>query len=138
MIYNTILLLYHAILYYTILYDTITIVIAITMTIPYHHILYYAVIYHTIPYHNMLQPTTIIPYTRSPLQDSRLFGPSPWKILAATNEQYLSEQPSPWRKYSKRKSCYGDRVYHAVASWRRSHSESSRRHRACASPTSRH
>ena len=24
------------------------------------------------------------PYTRSPLQDSRLFGPSPWKILAAT------------------------------------------------------
>ena len=26
-------------------------------------------------------------YTRSPLQDSRLFGPSPWKILAATYEQ---------------------------------------------------
>ena len=23
-------------------------------------------------------------YTRSPLEDSRLFGPSPWKILAAT------------------------------------------------------
>ena len=26
------------------------------------------------------------PYTRSPLQDSRLFGPRPWKILAATYE----------------------------------------------------
>ena len=26
-------------------------------------------------------------YTRSPLEDSRLFGPSPWKILAAANEQ---------------------------------------------------
>ena len=26
-------------------------------------------------------------YTRSPLEDSRLFGPSPWKVLAATNEQ---------------------------------------------------
>ena len=26
-------------------------------------------------------------YTRSPLEDSRLFGHSPWKILAATNEQ---------------------------------------------------
>ena len=25
-------------------------------------------------------------YTRSPLQDSRLFGPRPWKILAATYE----------------------------------------------------
>ena len=24
----------------------------------------------------------LIEYTRSPLQDSRLFGPSPWKILA--------------------------------------------------------
>ena len=26
-------------------------------------------------------------YTRSPLEDSRLFGPSPWKILATTYEQ---------------------------------------------------
>ena len=26
-------------------------------------------------------------YTRSLLQDSRLFGPSPWKILATTYEQ---------------------------------------------------
>ena len=25
-------------------------------------------------------------YTRSPLQDFRLFGPRPWKMLAATNE----------------------------------------------------
>ena len=37
-------------------------------------------------------------YTRSPLEDSRLFGPNPWKILAATNENDISEQPSPWRK----------------------------------------
>ena len=49
-------------------------------------------------------------YTRSPLEDSRLFGPSPWKILAATYEQKITEQPSPWRKSSKRESCYGDRV----------------------------
>ena len=48
-------------------------------------------------------------YPRSPLQDSRLFGPSPWKILAAINEKDISEQPSPWRKSSKRESCYGDR-----------------------------
>ena len=27
------------------------------------------------------------PYTRSPLEDSRLFGPSPWKVLATTYEQ---------------------------------------------------
>ena len=26
-------------------------------------------------------------YTRSPLEGSRLFGPSPWKILATTYEQ---------------------------------------------------
>ena len=44
-------------------------------------------------------------YTRSPLEDSHLFGPSPWKILAATNEEDISEQPSPWRKSSKRESC---------------------------------
>ena len=49
-------------------------------------------------------------YTRSPLEDSRLFGPSPWKILAAAYEKDTSEQPSPRRKSSKRESCYGDRV----------------------------
>ena len=27
------------------------------------------------------------PYTQSPLQDSRLLGPRPWKVLAATYEQ---------------------------------------------------
>ena len=27
------------------------------------------------------------PYTRSPLEDSRLFGPSPWKILATTYDK---------------------------------------------------
>ena len=26
--------------------------------------------------------------------------------------KWISEQPSPWRKSSKRKSCYGDRVYY--------------------------
>ena len=26
-------------------------------------------------------------YAQSPLEDSRLFGPSPWKILATTYEQ---------------------------------------------------
>ena len=37
--------------------------------------------------------------TRSPLEDSRLFGPSPWKILATTYEQKkVPEQPGPWRK----------------------------------------
>ena len=46
----------------------------------------------------------------SPLEDSRLFGPSPWKVLAAAIEKNISEQPSPWRKSSKRESCYGDWV----------------------------
>ena len=32
-------------------------------------------------------PTKSNTYSRSPLQDSRLFGPRPWKILAATNEK---------------------------------------------------
>ena len=50
-------------------------------------------------------------YTRSPLEDSRLFGPSPWKILGTTYDKKITEQPGPWRKSSKRKSCYGDRVY---------------------------
>ena len=34
---------------------------------------------HSVPYP--------VPYTRSPLQDSRLLGPRPWKILATTYEQ---------------------------------------------------
>ena len=25
--------------------------------------------------------------------------------------KWVPEQPSPWRKYSKRESCYGDQVY---------------------------
>ena len=35
-------------------------------------------------------------YTRSPSQDSRLFGPRPWKVLAATYEtnRFLSN-PDP-------------------------------------------
>ena len=50
-------------------------------------------------------------YTQSPLQDSRLFGPRPWKILAATNEKKVPEQPRPWRKSCEGESCYGDGVY---------------------------
>ena len=35
-------------------------------------------------------------YTRSPLEDPRLFGPSPWKILAAIYEQKgLLSNPAP-------------------------------------------
>ena len=35
-------------------------------------------------------------YTRSPLQDSRLFGPRPWKILATTYEkQRFPSNPDP-------------------------------------------
>ena len=37
-------------------------------------------------------------YTRSPLQDSRLFGPSPWKILATTYEQKISCATQPLAK----------------------------------------
>ena len=33
----------------------------------------------------------LMQYTRSPSQDSRLFGPRPWKILATTYEQM-----GPW------------------------------------------
>ena len=34
-------------------------------------------------------------YTRSPLEDSRLFGPSPWKVLATTYEKtdFFATQP---------------------------------------------
>ena len=36
------------------------------------------------------------PYTRSPLEDSRLFGPSPWKILATTYENTRNlSNPAP-------------------------------------------
>ena len=34
-----------------------------------------------------LLPVPLILYTQSPLQDSRLLGPRPWRILAATYEQ---------------------------------------------------
>ena len=37
-------------------------------------------------------------YPRSPLQDSRLFGPSPWKVLAATYEQMGSWATQPLAK----------------------------------------
>ena len=33
--------------------------------------------------------------SRGALEDSRLFGPSPWKILARTNEQTYLSNPAP-------------------------------------------
>ena len=64
--------------------------------------------------------TPRVSYTRSPLQDSRLFGTSPWKILATTYlKKTIPEQPSPWRKSCKRESCFGDRGYQCEARWRR-------------------
>ena len=56
-------------------------------------------------------PSKVVDYTRSPSQDPCLFGPSPWKVLAATYEKKVPEQPSPWRKSCKQESCYGDQVY---------------------------
>ena len=45
-----------------------------------------------------------------------MLGPSsnsqePYFNPGRANEKDISEQPSPWRKSSKRESCYGDRVY---------------------------
>ena len=87
--------------------------------------LYTSKLYYTIPLIQMLVSTALLQllcydytytsklyYTRSPLEDSRLFGPSPWKVLATTyDKKNISEQPSPWRKSCKRESCYGDREY---------------------------
>ena len=39
-----------------------------------------------------------VAYTRSPLEDSRLFGPSPWKVLVATYEQMGSWATQPLAK----------------------------------------
>ena len=74
--------------------------------------IYYNKLYYNCNYMTITIQYDVI-YTWFPLEDSRLFGPSPWKILAATNGKDISEQPSPWRKFSKRESCYGDRVYSA-------------------------
>ena len=41
-------------------------------------------------------PGSSTPYTRSPLENSRLFGPSPWKILATTyDKQIFLSNPAP-------------------------------------------
>ena len=42
---------------------------------------------HRVIYCSYRRHALVIHYTRSPLEDSRLFGPSPWKILAATYEE---------------------------------------------------
>ena len=55
-----------------------------------------AILYYTIVYCTTLYLHNTIFYTRSPLEDSCLFGPSPWKILATTYEAngFLSN-PAP-------------------------------------------
>ena len=35
-------------------------------------------------------------------------------ITPLSMNKWLPEQPSPWQRYSKRESCYGDRVYFKV------------------------
>ena len=57
------------------------------------YVLYYIVVYVYITIWDAQQSVRELAehpshsYSRSPLQDSRLFGPSPWKILATTYEQ---------------------------------------------------
>ena len=46
-------------------------------------------------------------YTRSPSQDSRLFGRRPWKVLATAYEKKVPEQPRPWRKSCQGLGCSG-------------------------------
>ena len=56
-------------------------------------IAYYII--NTHPY-STIACSIIYHYTRSPLEDSHLFGPSPWrKILAATNEKKYLSNPAP-------------------------------------------
>ena len=54
-------------------------------------------------------PARDIPYTQFAIQDSGLFGPNPWKILAPPSN-YLSKkvsgQPNPWNKSWIVNSCY--------------------------------
>ena len=68
---------YYIILYYTILYYITLYYSTVRSAIIVEMLLLYAC------YHGPLPPE----YTRSPLEDSCLFGPSPWKILATTYEQ---------------------------------------------------
>ena len=53
-------------------------------------------------------------HTQFAIQDSRLFGPNPWKILAPPSN-YLSKKVSgqldPWTKYWIVNSCYANWVY---------------------------
>ena len=56
-------------------------------------------------------PSLMGTYTRSPLEDFPSFRTQPLENLTPIpTNKYISEQPSPWRKSSKRKSCYGYRV----------------------------
>ena len=53
-------------------------------------------------------------YTQFPSQDSGLFGPNPWKVLAPPSS-YLSRfklfGPNPWNKSLEGKSCDGNWVH---------------------------
>ena len=51
-------------------------------------------------------------YTRSPFRRFPSFRTQPLENLTPLpTNKWVPEQPSPWRKSSKRESCYGDRVY---------------------------
>ena len=52
-------------------------------------------------------------YTQFAIQDSRLFGPNPRKVLAPPSNylsKKVSRQPNPWRKSWYVKSCYANWV----------------------------
>ena len=56
----------------------------------YHYVFIFIIAY------GLALPRLSLAYSRSPLDDSRLFGPSPWKILATTYEQKgLLSNPAP-------------------------------------------
>ena len=75
----------------------------------------YAHTYTPILYVSVCMSRYAMLYTWSPLEDSRLFGPSPWKILRPLSmNTWVPEQPSPWRTSSKRESCYGNQVYSII------------------------
>ena len=82
-------------------YVIVCYIIIIHITLNYKLILLYITLNYIMFNHIRLQHVIlhyIMLYPRSPLQDSRLFGPSPWKILAATYEQMGSWATQPLAK----------------------------------------
>ena len=51
------------------------------------------------------------PYTRFPVEDLGLLGPSPWEFLAQTVYVRVSGQPNPWSKSYAGDCCDGNWVY---------------------------